>query len=642
MSKAAATDERSESGQAARPLAAPASAEGEGDDVASAPTYDELRSLLLAPEQAELRALRKELKKAHAVTGETVADALPAAVHIGTARGEDLLHAMQPLVSRTLLRTVEQQPDTLVSVLFPVIGPAIRKAIADAMAKMLEQLGQTLDHAFSLRSWGWRVEALVVGKPFYEVVLLHSLIYRVEQVFFIHIQTGLLLLHVAREAQGGGNQSHVRDADMVSGMLTAIQDFVKDSFETSGRDGLDRIKVGDLTVLIERGPHAVLAAVVRGAPPPGLSDVVAEALEACHREAGEALAEFSGDSSVFAALRPHLERCLQSEYQPPKRRARWPRYLLGALALVGLWFGGRFLYELHQVKQRWELALSRLAAQPGIVVLDGNMSGRSFSVRGLRDPDSVAPEQVLREHGFTPPALHSHWESYVALRPELVERRAERILRPPPGVSLRVREGVLVATGKARPDFIAALELLSPTIPGITRLDNQVVSEFDPTVLKRELAGYMARLEGRQVRFASMSVELAPQAVEEVVQAAADIRAAQERAEALSQYVIVKVVGSADPLGDAAKNDKLSQLRAEVVRARLVAEGVPPTMLLAFSIGAPTDGEAERTAEQRLLYRSVFFRISMASSNTLPREGALGGAGPAGSLRAPAAAGMGR
>lgn len=647
MSKAVVTDELSESGQASpSPLAPPGSATAGGDDSAPAPppspSYDELRSLLLAPEQAELRALRKELKKSQSVTSETVADALPSAVHIGSARGDALLSAMQPLVSQSLLRTVEKQPDTLVNVLFPVIGPAIRKAVADAMAKMLEQLGQTLDHAFSLRSWGWRIEALVAGKPFYEVVLLHSLIYRVEQVFLIHIQTGLLLLHVSREVQGGGQQVHVRDADLVSGMLTAIQDFVKDSFETSGRDGLDRIKVGDLTVLIERGPHAVLAAVVRGVPPTGLSEVVAEALEVCHREAGAALAEYVGDSSVFAALRPHLERCLQSAYEPPKPQASWPRYVFGALVIAGLWFGGRYLYALHQLQQRWELSLAQLAAEPGIVVLNGKMSGRSFWVHGLRDPDSRPPEQILKEHGFAPPALHSHWESYVALRPELVERRAKRALQPPRSVSLRVRDGVLIASGRARPDWISTLELLSRTIPGIIQLENQVVSEFDATVLKREFAGSMTRLEARQVRFAAMSAELSPQSIEEVVQAAADIRAVKERAEALSQYVIVKVVGSADPLGDVAKNDKLSQLRAEKVRAALVAEGVPPTVLIAFSIGAPVGGEAEHTTEHRLLNRSVFFRVSMASSNMLPLESARGNAMPAGALRSPDAAGMGR
>ena len=133
-------------------------------------------------------------------------------------------------------------------------------------------------------------------------------------------------------------------------------------------------------------------------------------------------------------------------------------------------------------------------------------------------------------------------------------------------------------------------------------------------------------------------------AVEEIVHAAADIFAAQQRAESLSQYVMVKVVGSADPLGDAVQNEKLSQLRADVVRARLVAEGVPPTMLLAFSIGAPMDGIAERSAEQRLLNRSVFFRISMATSNKLPVQEpeSPGGASPARAPSTPGAAGMGR
>ena len=62
------------------------------------------------------------------------------------------------------------------------------------------------------------------GKSFAEVVLLNTLVYRVEQVFLIHAQTGLLLQHVVADAVTA------QDADMVSGMLTAIRDFARDSF----------------------------------------------------------------------------------------------------------------------------------------------------------------------------------------------------------------------------------------------------------------------------------------------------------------------------------------------------------------------------------------------------------------------------
>ena len=39
----------------------------------------------------------------------------------------------------------------------------------------------------------WRVESIRTGRPFAEIVLMHSLLYRVEQVFLIHRETGLVL-----------------------------------------------------------------------------------------------------------------------------------------------------------------------------------------------------------------------------------------------------------------------------------------------------------------------------------------------------------------------------------------------------------------------------------------------------------------
>ena len=57
-------------------------------------------------------------------------------------------------------------------------------------------------------------------------MLLHTLRYRVEQVFLIERSSGLLLQHVT---EGSGE---VRDADMVSGMLTtepqAMEEMMKE------------------------------------------------------------------------------------------------------------------------------------------------------------------------------------------------------------------------------------------------------------------------------------------------------------------------------------------------------------------------------------------------------------------------------
>ena len=71
---------------------------------------------------------------------------------------------------------------------------------------------------------------------------------------------------------------------MVSGMLTAIRDFVQDSFKVGEDEGLQTLKVGDLSVWIEQGPHALLAVVVRGAAPPSLRTALQQALEAVHAQ----------------------------------------------------------------------------------------------------------------------------------------------------------------------------------------------------------------------------------------------------------------------------------------------------------------------------------------------------------------------
>ena len=76
---------------------------------------------------------------------------------------------------------------------------------------------------------------------------MHSLLFSVEQVFLIHRETGLVLSHVVAPRVA------TQDPSLVSGMLSAIQQFVKDSFESQrGDNTLDFLEVGELEVWIEK------------------------------------------------------------------------------------------------------------------------------------------------------------------------------------------------------------------------------------------------------------------------------------------------------------------------------------------------------------------------------------------------------
>ena len=90
------------------------------------------------------------------------------------------------------------------------MGPAIRKAIAEALRGLVQSLNQALEHSLSWRGIKWRIEALRTGRTFAEVVLSKTLVYRVEQVFLIHRESGLLLVQaVAPEVEA---QDAVHDA----------------------------------------------------------------------------------------------------------------------------------------------------------------------------------------------------------------------------------------------------------------------------------------------------------------------------------------------------------------------------------------------------------------------------------------------
>src|ERR1700728_4469822 len=223
----------------------------------------QLRGLLVGPELEQIAALRRRMDDPQ-LRSEDMSESIAEALAIRSKQDHKLQTTLQPLIEEALRISVARDPAMLATSLFPIIGEAVRKAVAHALQGMFDSLNLMLDRGLSLQSWKWRFEAWRTGKSFGQIALTHSLSYRVEQVFLIHRETGLLLGHVAF------SDGVVQDADLISGMLTAIQDFVRDSFGTKKSDDLEVMQVGDFKLWLQHGPLALLAAVVSGQPPPEL------------------------------------------------------------------------------------------------------------------------------------------------------------------------------------------------------------------------------------------------------------------------------------------------------------------------------------------------------------------------------------
>ena len=221
--------------------------------------FEELRRLLLSREREQLRALSDRISDKER-RSQDIASVLPEAIKMSRERGEQLSQALRPAVEGSFKDSIEQRPQLFVDALHPIIGPIVRKSVAETLRRLLQSFNQTLEHTFSWRGLKWRWEALRTGRSFAEVVMLRSLVYRVEQLFLIHRETSLSLLHVTSDP------ALSKDSDMVAGMLSAIQDFARDSFATGEDAALEEFRVGELQVWIVPGRHAYLAAVIRGNP----------------------------------------------------------------------------------------------------------------------------------------------------------------------------------------------------------------------------------------------------------------------------------------------------------------------------------------------------------------------------------------
>ena len=77
-----------------------------------------------------------------------------------------------------------------------------------------------------------------------------------EDVFLLH-RSGLLLKHYTRRLRPN------MDSDVLSGMLVAVQEFIKDSFR--GEAGtLDEIRFGELRIKVLEGKWTIIASLIRG------------------------------------------------------------------------------------------------------------------------------------------------------------------------------------------------------------------------------------------------------------------------------------------------------------------------------------------------------------------------------------------
>lgn len=424
----------------------------------------ELRRILFEEEQQSLNELRARVADAD-VRAADIAEVLPDAVRASNT-GDDLVESLREPVERVIHDSVRNDPDRFADALFPVMGPAIRKAVAESIRALADRINKAVEQSISWNGLKWRLEAARTGVPLGDIIVRETLLFDTEELFVIERDSGLLIAHLDKEGAASGH-----DSDAVSAMLTAIRDFVRDSFGGDDANDLDSVAIGGRTVWISYGPGAMLAAVFSGNPPIALRAELHAVNEAIHRRYAAAIEQFNGDRAPFDGIDILLQPLLKSavrEHEGGTKTSYKP--LLIAALLLALVLTAWFVLAARD-RARIEQYAAALNAVPGLIVIDHHEAGDATHVRLLRDPLSTIPPGLPATYGLDESAVVLETLPFMSSHSDIVLERVRRALDAPSSVTLAWRDDVVVASGTASSTWLTRAQASPLEWTGAAGLD---------------------------------------------------------------------------------------------------------------------------------------------------------------------------
>ena len=526
-----------------------------------------LRELIVGKDYDELLGLKNRLEHPEQFT-DMVAGIVSEALKKRSFKDDSLADALSITIARALHDSINKKPDLVVTAIFPILGPMIRKSIREALNGTLEETSRLLNQSLSLKYLRWRFEARRRGIPYSDYVLSKTLVYRVEQVFLIHRESGLLLAHAASD------DIESKDPDVISGMLTAIADFIVDAFEEDSTEdrSIDSFQLGDLTVKVQAGPFASLALVVKGSVTRDLISLQHETLEYIHKLYGTDMQSFDGSIDLGLRLMPELEKCLLKQSQTEEKNPeKWKAVLFIIFILTGVGFWQIHYYQKQKlwrqeqlmITNKWQQVVNDIINEPGLVVIHQYEDHGKFYLSGLKDPMARKPEIFLPGRVAQDLDIGWRWSAYLSSEPEIVLKRLQEKVRIPVSISLEIVDQTLIVHGESYKSWLDELTQAARQTPGIT---NVVASDVLLLQSPEELFLAEARKLGSKQLFFEYAQDQLSEGQDSVLEEIVSLVENLYTMSVENHYPMqITIGGHCDLTGTMERNQVLSESRAEVV-----------------------------------------------------------------------------
>ena len=570
-------------------------------------SLDKIRELIVGQDDKYVHQVIKRDAKG------LVTDVVSEALHERETKDGSVNKVLVPLVEKSLHRSIDANSEKIVGTLYPLVGALVRKAVSAFLIDFVERTNALIENSLSPKSLSWRFKAWQSGVRYSEYVASQVYQYQVQQLFIIHRETGTLLQTISSDP------SRTKDADLISSMLVAINDFVADSFSSSNEEAeneLGEIKTGDFTLLIKLGPQAILVAAVVGVVPPEIRSKLQQALEDFHHFYQVPLQEYNGDNAPFSGSETLLNDCLVSAKKEEAKGKR--KYLAGSLII-----GCGLLFVAYLGFLRMQLAFLQdkivgLSPPAGIILTSSKIEDGNVELDILRDPFAQSPHDWLESNKINTHNLIINEAPFASLHNGIIRKKLDQLVDATPEINASTTpDDVILLEGKLTIDAynhfirelnaISGISQLNLDTSGISlNMNNNSNAESVNYASLKSLAGQISSI---QINFELNQEEIDTKQLPAIKHLAQQLLQLQDMAQQLNLSVAVFIMGASDNSGSAAHNLALSKLRANNVKEALLAMNIDPGILFPMGLGQLSLNEAS-------MGRTVFVNVLVSNSYT--------------------------
>lgn len=209
-----------------------------------------LKDILLTDEKQRIDALEKKLEAS--ALREKV---LPLLEEQFRLFEQKFPKEYEIVVNKLVEEKIKNSQEEIVNALYPSLGKMIKKFVTLQIQTVKDSVDERVNSSFTPKGLIGKIKRSIFGIKESDDIFSNSLDYKIQEVYLIQKDSGLLIGHASKE--------NTVDKDIIAGMLTAIKAFVEDAFKREQED-LESIQYGTYKIIIQSFYSYYIALAIKG------------------------------------------------------------------------------------------------------------------------------------------------------------------------------------------------------------------------------------------------------------------------------------------------------------------------------------------------------------------------------------------